>query len=115
MWHSAMPGWFGKVANKQNARELLVNHIHTVVGHLKGRIDTWDVVNEAIDPMDGRADGLRKSPWLELIGPEYIELAFRAAAEADPRRSLHTTTTGSKQTRRGTRRSATRYLRFCSD
>ena len=84
VWHEAMPGWFGRVANKQNARELLVNHIHTVVGHLKGQIDTWDVVNEAIEPYDGRADGLRKSPWLELIGPEYIEIAFRAAAEADP-------------------------------
>jgi endo-1,4-beta-xylanase len=88
VWHYSMPGWFGKVANKQNARELLVNHIHTVVGHLKGRIDTWDVVNEAIEPMDGRADGLRKSPWLELIGPEYIEIAFRAAAEADPEAKL---------------------------
>lgn len=88
VWHYAMPGWFEKVANKQNARDLLVNHIHTVVGHLKGRIDTWDVVNEAIEPMDGRADGLRKSPWLELIGPEYIEIAFRAAADADPKAKL---------------------------
>ncbi len=88
VWHEAMPGWFGKVANKHNARELLVNHIHTVVGHLKGRIDTWDVVNEAIEPTDGRADGLRKSPWLELIGPEYIEIAFRTAAEADPAAKL---------------------------
>lgn len=88
VWHEAMPGWFERVANKQNARDLLVNHIHTVVGHLKGRIDTWDVVNEAIEPYDGRPDGLRRSPWLELIGPEYIEIAFRAAAEADPKAKL---------------------------
>jgi endo-1,4-beta-xylanase len=88
VWHYAMPGWFGKVATKQNARELLVNHIRTVVGRLKGLIDTWDVVNEAIEPMDGRADGLRKSPWLELIGPDYIELAFRTSAEADPNAKL---------------------------
>jgi len=76
------------VANKQNARDLLVNHIHTVVGYLKGRIGTWDVVNEAIEPADGRPDGLRNSPWLELIGPDYVELAFRAAAEADPQAKL---------------------------
>jgi len=88
VWHEAMPGWFQSVANKQNARELLVNHIHTVAGRFKGRIETWDVVNEAIEPMDGRPDGLRKSPWLELIGPEYIEMAFRAAAEADPQAKL---------------------------
>ena len=88
VWHEAMPRWFESVATKQNARELLINHIHTVVGHLKGRIDTWDVVNEAIEPNDGRPDGLRKSPWLELIGPEYIEMAFRAAAEADPQAKL---------------------------
>lgn len=84
VWHEAMPGWFGKVATKGNARQLLVEHIRTVAGHLRGRIETWDVVNEAIEPADGRPDGLRKSPWLELIGPEYIEMAFRAAAEADP-------------------------------
>ncbi|MGO8758871.1 MAG: endo-1,4-beta-xylanase [Terracidiphilus sp.] len=88
VWHEAMPRWFGSVANRENARKLLVDHIHTVAGHLKGRIDTWDVVNEAVEPHDGRPDGLRKSPWLELIGPEYIEMAFRAAAEADPQAKL---------------------------
>jgi endo-1,4-beta-xylanase len=76
------------VANKGNARELLVNHIHTVVGYLKGRIGTWVVVNEVVEPADGRPDGLRKSPWLELIGPDYIELAFRTAAETDPQAKL---------------------------
>ncbi len=88
VWHEAMPRWFAKVATKQNARQLLVEHIQAVAGHLRGRIETWDVVNEAIEPGDGRADGLRRSPWLELIGPDYIELAFRTAAEADPQAKL---------------------------
>jgi endo-1,4-beta-xylanase len=46
------------------------------------------VVNEAVFAKDGRADGLRKSPWLELLGPGYLEMAFLAAAKADPQAKL---------------------------
>ncbi|MGA8783391.1 MAG: endo-1,4-beta-xylanase, partial [Terracidiphilus sp.] len=88
VWYYAMPRWFARVATKDNAPQLLVDHIRTVAGHMRGQIDTWDVVNEAIEPDDGRPDGLRKSQWLDLIGPDYIELAFRAAAEADPQAKL---------------------------
>jgi endo-1,4-beta-xylanase len=49
---------------------------------------SWDVVNEAIDVADGRADGLRNSLWLRLIGEDYIELAFKTAREADPQALL---------------------------
>jgi endo-1,4-beta-xylanase len=59
-----------------------------VAGHFRGQLHSWDVVNEAIEPDDGQPDGLRKTPWLELIGPDYIELAFRSAAEADPQAKL---------------------------
>ena len=45
---------------------------------------SWDVVNEAIEPRDGRPDGLRNSPWLRLLGTGYIETAFRTARDADP-------------------------------
>lgn len=87
-WHEALPIWFPAVAKKENARQILTDHIHTVVGHFRGQIHSWDVVNEAIEPADGDPDGLRKSPWLDLIGPDYIELAFRTAAEADPQARL---------------------------
>ena len=83
-WHENLPEWFATTVTKENARTILTDHIHTVAGRYKGRIHSWDVVNEAISIKDGRPDGMRVSPWLELIGPEYVEIAFRAAREADP-------------------------------
>ena len=83
-WHESLPDWFAATATKQNAQKILTDHISTVAGRYKGRVHSWDVVNEAISIKDGRPDGMRVSPWLELIGPEYVEIAFRAAREADP-------------------------------
>ena len=60
------------------------DHIHTVVGRYKGRIQSWDVVNEALNE-DGT---LRQSPWLKIIGEDYIEKAFQYAHEADPQAQL---------------------------
>ena len=87
-WHEALPSWFKSTVNQANARTHLTQHIRTVAGHYRGQIHSWDVVNEAIDPEDGRPDGLRKTPWLELIGPDYLDLAFHTAAEADPHARL---------------------------
>lgn len=87
-WHEAWPEWLTETATAQNAQQLLEEHIRTVAGRYMGRIHSWDVVNEAIEPYDKRPDGLRNSPWLQLLGPSYIEMAFRAAAQADPRALL---------------------------
>jgi endo-1,4-beta-xylanase len=83
-WHEALPSWFQSTATKQNAQKLLVDHIQTVCGHFRERLQSWDVVNEAVEPNDSRPDGLRRTPWLELLGPGYIELAFQTAAQSDP-------------------------------
>jgi endo-1,4-beta-xylanase len=83
-WHQGLPGWFKTTATKDNARQLLTQHIETVAGHFRGQLHSWDVVNEAVDPKDERPDGLRKTPWLDMLGPEYLELAFTTAAKADP-------------------------------
>jgi endo-1,4-beta-xylanase len=85
VWHEALPGWFAGTVNKDNAQKFLVDHIHTVGGRYKGKIHSWDVVNEAIWIPDGRPDGLRSSsPWFQMLAPGYIDLAFRTAREADP-------------------------------
>ena len=88
VWYQALPKWFKTTVNSQNAEEILINHIKTVVGHYAGRMHSWDVVNEAIQLSDGRSDGLRKMPWLEFLGPDYIDIAFRTAAQADPQAIL---------------------------
>lgn len=84
VWHECLPSWFKETVNQQNAKDIMLNHIKTVAERYAGKIHFWTVVNEAVEPSDGRADGLRDTPWLRLLGPDYIDMAFRAAAEADP-------------------------------
>lgn len=84
VWHEALPDWFRSSVTKENARQYLVDHIMTVGTHYRGKIQSWDVVNEAVLPKDDRSDGLRKSPWMTLLGPDYIDIAFRTARQADP-------------------------------
>ena len=83
-WHENLPAWFAATVTRDNAAQFLTEHIRTVAGRYKGRIHSWDVVNEAVNPADGHPDNLRSSPWLDLLGPGYIDLAFRTAREADP-------------------------------
>jgi len=83
-WHEHNPPWLDSAITQQNAVSLLTTHIETVVGRYKGRIHSWDVVNEAIDPTHKNHHGLRNSLWLQNIGEDYVELAFRIAAETDP-------------------------------
>ncbi|BAY61781.1 endo-1,4-beta-xylanase [Calothrix brevissima NIES-22] len=88
VWHESLPKWFKETVNRENASQLLQSHIQTVVKRYAGKIHSWDVVNEAIEPKDGRDDGLRITPWLEYLGTSYIDLAFRLTAAADPQTLL---------------------------
>ncbi len=90
IWHSQLAPWFpyddnGKLVSKQEMRKRMKDHIYTVVGRYKGRIKGWDVVNEVIED-DGT---FRKSPFYQVLGEEYIELAFKYAHEADPNVELY--------------------------
>lgn len=88
VYHVNLPPWFKESVNQQNAMQFLVKHTETVAKHFTGRMHSWDVVNEAIEPGSGRSDGLRNTPWLKFLGPDYIKTAFYTAAEADPQAML---------------------------
>jgi endo-1,4-beta-xylanase len=83
VWHEMLPDWVTARGSRASAIRLLDEHIGTVVGHCRGRVHSWDVVNEPLHPQDGRADGLRRSAWFRWLGPDYIAHAFRAARKAD--------------------------------
>jgi endo-1,4-beta-xylanase len=90
VWHNQTGPWVfqgpeGKPADRQTLLARMRDHIQTVVGRYKGRIHGWDVVNEAIDE-DG---SLRKTPWRDGIGDDYIAKAFEFAREADPNAELY--------------------------
>lgn len=90
VWHSQPAKWFFKdeIGNPVT-REVLIqrmrDHIYTVVGRYRGRVFGWDVVNEAVE-----SDGsMRKTPFYEIIGDDYIRHAFQFAHEADPDAELY--------------------------
>jgi len=85
IWHLALPRWLETYQGDSQAWERLFrDHIQTVVRRYAGKIVAWDVVNEAFDN-DGT---LRKSIWLEKLGPGYVSRAFQYAREADPNARL---------------------------
>ena len=90
VWHQQTPRWVfedttGAPVSRDTLLARLRDHIQTVVGRYRGRVKGWDVVNEAVDE-DGT---LRKTPWLTIIGEDYIVRAFEFAHEADPAAELY--------------------------
>ena len=90
VWHHMTPDWIfkddeGDLVSREVLLSRLENHINKVAGRYKGRVDAWDVVNEALND-DG---SLRKSNWLKIIGEDYIEIAFKMAEKAAPNAKLY--------------------------
>jgi Beta-1,4-xylanase len=89
IWHSQAPKWFfvdknGKDVSRKVLIERMKKHISTVMKRYKGKIRSWDVVNEAI--MD---DGsFRPSKFYQILGEDYIRLAFQIARKVDPTAQL---------------------------
>lgn len=88
VWYAANPDWVDTIASPEEAKSELVRHIETVVGHFKGRVPSWDVVNEPMAEHPSSDAPYRDSVWLTHLGPDYIELALRTAAAVDPQAQL---------------------------
>lgn len=88
-WHQQSPEWlYREGIDRNEAIDNLVTHARTVAAHYRGKMVSWDVLNEAINDSIGNPQDwkscLRRSPWYNAIGPDYIEIVFLAAREADP-------------------------------
>lgn len=84
LWHEALPPWFVQQGDPVKAQSAALAHIHAITEHYRGKMFSWNVVNEALLPRDGRPDGLRNSPLLAKLGADFFDIAFRAARSGDP-------------------------------
>lgn len=90
VWHSQVPEWVfeyedGSLLNREELLARMRTHIEAVAGRYQGKIEAWDVVNEALNE-DG---SLRDSKWRQIIGDDYIVQAFKIAAEVLPNARLY--------------------------
>ena len=84
VWHEQLPAWV-KVLPAAELDKALATYIRTVVGHYRGALPSWDVVNE---PIADDGTGLRRTLWLERLGPDYIARSLTLAHQADPAAAL---------------------------
>lgn len=85
IWHSQLAPFVSKIRDKDSFKLFMTDHINTVAGHFAGKINGWDVVNEALNE-DGT---LRKSIFLDMLGEDYLPMAFKLAAKAAPNTELY--------------------------
>ena len=88
VWYYALPDWTREIASAAEAERELFHHIETVVSHYRGQLTSWDVLNEPIpDRRSSPIPIVANAVWSHFLGQRYIDVAFRAAAAADPARA----------------------------
>lgn len=83
IWHSATPSWVEDFSGTDSEFEAMVeDYITTTVTRYKGKVRSWDVVNEALE--DGSGHPLRNSVFRQKMGDDYIKKCHQFARNADP-------------------------------
>jgi endo-1,4-beta-xylanase len=88
LWYWQTPDWFKALPDRASAERAMVERVTAMCRRYRGRVFCWDVVNEPIYVGHGRADALRRTVFLDQIGPDYLDLAYHAARAADPAAAL---------------------------
>ncbi|HVH82372.1 MAG TPA: endo-1,4-beta-xylanase [Stellaceae bacterium] len=78
------PAWYASLPDRAAAVAALEKHVAETCRHCAGRVQSWDVVNEAILIPAGRPDHLRPHVFLDKIGPEYLDISYHTARANDP-------------------------------
>lgn len=85
IWYEALPDWVRPEIRTARGAEIFMRRwISGMAGRYRGHLESWDVVNEIIKNDQGRPDGLGRSPWLDALGPSYIDLAFQILHDTAP-------------------------------
>jgi endo-1,4-beta-xylanase len=83
-WYGAMPAWTEAISTHAEAERELTDHIETVVSRYRGAIPCWDVINEPLADWPENESSFRPSIWARRLGADYLSIALRTAARADP-------------------------------
>ncbi len=90
LWHRSMPKWARQAIKQESDWTVPASFITATLSRYgDSRFIHWDVLNEVIEPRDGRPDGLRSSPYLNAFGPDYIRRALDLAHEHAPNVRLY--------------------------